>query len=181
MVVGGQAAQPALLSKVYQRCQLTPMGNGERLVGWFGDAIRYCHDTKSWFIWDTRRWAHDRVGRIDRLAKATVRFIYGEAAMEHDDDRCKRLTSWARQSQSRRQIQEMVAFATSEVPVQIEELDRQSFLSTPSTALSISHRRHPRPRPQDFLTKISPVAFDPQETCRGGTPSSALRWPATRR
>ena len=166
MVVGGQAAQPALLAKVYERCQLTPMGNGERLVGWFGDAIRYCHDTKSWFIWDTRRWAQDRVGRIDRLAKATVRFIYGEAAMEHDDDRCKRLTSWAHQSQSRRQIQEMVAFATSEVPVQIEELDRGPFLfNALSGTLDLRKGDTRAHDPKDLLTKISPVAFDPQATC----------------
>jgi putative DNA primase/helicase len=166
MTLAGQAAQPALLSRVNERCQLTPMGNGERLVGWFGDAIRFCHDKRAWFIWDGRRWAEDRTGRIERLAKATVRFIYAEAALEHDDDRRNDLISWAHGSQSRRQVQEMIAFAAAEVPVRIEELDREPFLfNTRSGTVDLRTRGVRTHDPKDLLTKTSPVAFDPQAAC----------------
>jgi len=166
MVFGRAAADPSLLAQVTERCQLTGMGNGERLVAWFGDAIRYCHDKKSWFIWDERRWAEDRVGRIERLARATARFIFGEAAMETKAERRATLADWAKGSQTRYRILEMIAFAASEVPVRIEELDRQPFLFNALTGtLDLRMGQTRAHDPRDLLTKISPIAFDPQAAC----------------
>jgi putative DNA primase/helicase len=166
MALEGKVADTWLRSLVDERCQLTSMGNGERLVVWHGDQIRYCYDKKSWFIWDQLRWAPDRVAQIELLAKATVRFIYAEAAMEPDDDRRRLIAKWAGDSQSRNRIVEMIAFAASEVPVRIEELDRQPFLFNTLTGTLDLRTGQRRPHdPKDLLTKISPVASDPRAGC----------------
>jgi putative DNA primase/helicase len=166
MVFEDEDADSGLRDKAKERCQLTGMGNGERLVARFGDVIRYCYDKKSWFIWDERRWAEDRVARIERLAGAAVRFIYYEAARISDAERQKARADWAHGSQSRYRIVEMIAFAASEVPVRIEELDRGPFLfNTLRGTLDLRTGQTRAHDPKDLLTKISPVAFDPQAAC----------------
>ena len=166
MVFEDEDADPGLRDKAKERCQLTGMGNGERLVARFGDVIRYCYDKKSWFIWDERRWAEDRVARIERLAGAAVRFIYYEAALISDAKRQKARADWAGGSQSRYRILEMIAFAASEVPVRIEELDRQPFLFNTLRGTLDLRTGHTRAHdPKDLLTKISPVASDPRAGC----------------
>lgn len=166
MALGGSAVDESLLAKVKERCQLTGVGNSERLVAWYGDSIRYWHDKKAWLIWDTQRWAEDRVGRIELLARAAARFIYAEAAMERDDDRRKSLIGWAYASQSRRQLQDMIDLAESEVPVRVEDLDRQPFLfNTPKGTLDLQTGQRRPHNPKDLLTKISPVASDSRAGC----------------
>jgi len=61
---------------------------------------------------------------------------------------------------------EMIAFAAPEVPVRIEELDRQPFLFNTLNGTLDLRTGHARAHdPKDMLTKISPVAFDPQAAC----------------
>jgi putative DNA primase/helicase len=166
MAFGGSAVDESLLAKVKERCQLTEMGNGERLVAWYRHSIRYWHDKKAWLIWDTQRWAEDRVGQIELLARDTARLIYAEAAMERDDDRRKSLAGWAYASQSRRRIREMIEFAEAEVPVRVEDLDRQPFLfNTPKGTLDLRTGQRSPHDPKDLLTKISQVASDPRAGC----------------
>jgi putative DNA primase/helicase len=60
----------------------------------------------------------------------------------------------------------MIAFAAPEVPVRIEELDRQPFLfNTLSGTLDLRTGHARAHDPKDMLTKISPVSFDPQAAC----------------
>ena len=66
---------------------LTDYGNAERLVGLYGDAIRYSPERKTWLIWTGKVWEWDTGGvKIAKLAKKTARNIYREAADEPNDD-----------------------------------------------------------------------------------------------
>jgi len=64
----------------------TDLGNAERLVHRFGADIRYCPEAKGWLVYDGRRWAEDRTGRIRRMARETVRGIGREASNAADPD-----------------------------------------------------------------------------------------------
>ena|SRR5687767_5525645 len=57
---------------------LSDYGNAERLVHRHGTDIRYCNDSKTWLIWDGKRWCDDGTAEIVRLAKATIRSIEEE-------------------------------------------------------------------------------------------------------
>jgi hypothetical protein len=43
---------PKLIGETASIYPLTDLGNAERLVHNFGRDIRYCHEVKSWVIWD---------------------------------------------------------------------------------------------------------------------------------
>ncbi|MDP8952455.1 MAG: bifunctional DNA primase/polymerase, partial [Actinomycetota bacterium] len=62
------------------RFNLTDMGNAERFVARHGQDVRYCYPWSKWLVWTGARWERDDAGRVHRLAKETVRAIYGEAA-----------------------------------------------------------------------------------------------------
>jgi putative DNA primase/helicase len=151
--------------------RLTDVGNGQRFAADHQDAVRYCHQTRRWLVWDSRRWNRDAEGAVERLAKETVRGIYAEAAETADPDARRRLAAWAARSESRDRIAGMIWAATSEdgISVKIDELDTDPWslnllngTLNLRTGLLRPHRR------QDLITRLVPVVFD-----RG---SDASRW-----
>jgi putative DNA primase/helicase len=106
------------------------MGNAERLVNSCGDDLRYCHETKTWLIWNGRYWEIDLDGGIQRLAKGVVRNIYSEAAQAEDATLRKTIATHAAKSESRERVKAMVQMAATEsgVPVSILQLDKNPML-----------------------------------------------------
>ena len=74
---------------------LTDLGNAKRLIGLYGDDLRYCYPWGKWLIWDGDRWVKDESGTIDRHAKNTVGQIYVEAGQGASEEKRKRLGSHA--------------------------------------------------------------------------------------
>jgi putative DNA primase/helicase len=108
----------------------TDLGNARRLCRLFGDRIRYVHAWGSWLIYDGTRWARDETGEIHRLARATVRSIYAEAAQADDAATRKALAAWATASESSSRLAAMVELAKSEPGVAIHHsaLDADQWL-----------------------------------------------------
>src|SRR5687768_5274970 len=109
-----RAAELAFPNIVTIGMKLTETGNAERLVARYRDRIHYCPQRKRWLIWDGKRWAWDERGEIQRLAKATVRSIYEEAAASSDEDQRKCIAKHARDSEKAARRQAMVTLAQSE-------------------------------------------------------------------
>ena len=151
-----------------RRFHLTGYGNAERLVARHGSDIRYCHAWGKWVIWNGRRWRVDDRGAIVRLAKATSRAIYAEAAAEADDDRRKATAKWAAQSESGGKIEEMIRLAQSEpgIPIQPDDLDADPLLlNVRNGTLDLrTGELHPHRR-EDLITKLAPVEYDPDADC----------------
>ena len=59
------------------------LGNAERLAHHYKNQLKYCHVWKKWMIWDGTKWAEDNSGKINQLAKKTVRKIYDEAKIAY--------------------------------------------------------------------------------------------------
>jgi putative DNA primase/helicase len=145
----------------------TDYGNAERLVERYGDDVRYCRQTKLWYIWDGKRWAPDTTGRIERCAKDTVRNIYREAADIDDAALRKSTAKWARASESRRRLTDMVVIAETETVVAVE---RDLFDGDPwyfGCLNGVLNTRTGELLPHDrkyFITKLAPVEYDPDAT-----------------
>jgi putative DNA primase/helicase len=146
----------------------TDQGNAERLVKRHGDDLHYCRPLRSWLIWDKRRWCEDDTGGVDRAAVETVRSIYWEAAGCGDADEAKALAKHAYRSESAKSIHAMIDLAQSvkPVPVRHTSLDRDGYLLNLlngtlelRTGTLREHRRH------DLLTRLAPVAYDPEAEC----------------
>jgi putative DNA primase/helicase len=151
-----------------QPFRLTDLGNAERMIALVGSKIRYIHPWKKWLTFNGKRWEIDNRARINRYAKRTVRNIYREAARTEDPDRKAALLKWAHRSETRPRLEAMIALAACElgVPAMPEDLDRDPWLLNCLNGTLDLQTGTLRPHnPDDMLTKVVPVAFDPDAKC----------------
>ncbi|MDP9476520.1 MAG: phage/plasmid primase, P4 family [Actinomycetota bacterium] len=141
---------------------LTDLGNSERFVADHGEGVRYCYPWGKWLVWTGARWERDDSGKAHKLAKATVRGIYAEAAAESDDARRKELAKHATRSEAEAKIRAMLELAKSELPVAPDELDVSAdLLNVLNGTIDLRTgelREHQR---EDLITKVAPVEYDP--------------------
>jgi putative DNA primase/helicase len=149
-------------SSVSSNFPLTEMGNAERFVERHGQGLRYCHTWKTWLHFDGKRWVEDESGIVSRLAKQTVRSLLHEAAEEDDDERRKAVVSWARKSERRAMIENMLGLAQSELSVLPIQLDADPWLATCENGTLDLRTGLLRPhRPEDFIAKMIEASYDP--------------------
>jgi putative DNA primase/helicase len=158
-------ATPAESKRVFKN---TDYGNAERLVADYGLNLRFCQPWKKWLCWNEKQWASDETGEVVRLAKATARRIYREAAEIEDDGPRKAAAKWAHESERAERIAAMIKLAQSEpgVPALPAELDSDRWLLNClngtidlRTGKLLPHRR------KHLITKLAPVDYDPATTC----------------
>jgi putative DNA primase/helicase len=146
----------------YGDFNLTDLGNSERFVAHHGENVRYCYPWRQWLVWTGARWASDDTGRVHRLAKETVRRIYGEAAAAEDEGRRKALAQHATRSEAEGKIRAMLELVKSEVPVSPDELDADPFLlNTKNGTIDFRSGDLCEHRREDLITKITPGEYDP--------------------
>ncbi|MEI6135641.1 MAG: phage/plasmid primase, P4 family, partial [Desulfomonile sp.] len=147
---------------------LTDMGNGERLVHYHGQDLRYCSKLGGWMVWDGNRWIHDETGQVYRLAKSSVRAIYLEAGLEKDESRRQLVAKYARASEARVKIDAMVKLAETEygIPVLTDDFDRDPYLlNCLNGTLDLETGQLREHRREDLITKLTAVPYDPEATC----------------
>jgi putative DNA primase/helicase len=146
----------------------TDLGNAQRLVARHGHDLQHVPHWGKWLVWDETRWAVDETGELEQRAKETVLALMGEATKIADHDTSERLFKHALRSQSAARIKAMIELAKTEpgIPVGPKQLDADPWrLNVRNGTLDLrtgvlhSHRR------EDYLTKVAPVAYDPQAAC----------------
>lgn len=143
----------------------TDLGNAERMVARHGDGIRYCWPQNSWYIWDGQRWRRDEKGAIQGLAVETVRSMMAELKLlEVGSDEAKALYKHAMKSEGERRLAAMVTLAkgVGHVPVMPDDLDADDWvLNVQNGTLDLQTGTLRPHRREDLLTRMAPVAFDP--------------------
>jgi putative DNA primase/helicase len=149
----------------FRNFKRTDLGNSERFIYRHGDDVMYCYAWGKFLVWTGRRWERDETGKLHRLAKATVRSIYQEAAETEDEKERKALADHAKRSEAEARIRAMLELAKSEVPISSEDLDaRPWYLNVQNGTVDLrTGNLHPH-RQEDFLTKLAPVSYDPDAT-----------------
>lgn len=143
--------------------RFTDYGNAVRLVRDHGRDLLHVGG-QGWLCWDGRRWRRDDSGEVMRRAKATVVSLFGEAVEERDEE----LQAWAKKSAAEPRLRAMVTLASSERPVvaSVDELDRDPFLlNVANGTLDLRTGELREHRRDDLLTKLAPVAYDPEAEC----------------
>src|SRR5207302_2964064 len=139
-------------------------GSAGRLVARHGADMRFCRPWASWYVWDGRRFVRDRTGVAERLAKETVRAIYGEVTEIADDDDRRATARWAIASETAGRIRAMLELAASElgVPVVPEQLDGNPWvLNCLNGTLDLRTDKLGSHRREDLIPKLSPRPYDP--------------------
>jgi putative DNA primase/helicase len=100
------------------------VGNAHRFLALNKDNVRYCHDMKSWFIWDNRRWLRDEQGCVIGLAKkAMIEFLNQAVAARNSD-----MEKFAKNSLDASRIRGLLTLAQDEVAIKPREFDNQPDL-----------------------------------------------------
>lgn len=142
----------------------TDLGNARRLAARHGRDLRYCHELGGWFVWDEQRWALDRTGKVERLAKETALATRraGLRIKNDDSDTRKKFLLFATRSQSEARLRAMTNLARSETEVAIaaEQLDAHPWLlNVANGALDLRTGKLRPHRRGDLLTKLAPVEY----------------------
>ena len=143
---------------------LTDLGNGERLVAWYGQDIRFLPAWNKWLIWDGKRWSQDGEGRIMRKARDTVRRMYSEAAGIEDDFLRKQEIKHAIKSEANRQLKSMVEVASilEEIPITPDHLDQDPWLlNCLNGTIDLKKGKLMIQDREQLITKLATVEFDP--------------------
>lgn len=137
-------------------------GNAERLVDTYGHLIRWVREWKCWIVWDGKRWAADSGATLTRMARATARSIHHDAAHETDRSEQEKVFKWAIQSQNETRIRSMVSMARADLEIRAEDLDTDPWaLNCQNGTLDLRTGELRRHNPEDLITKIVPVEYDP--------------------
>ncbi len=148
--------------------ELTDLGNGERLIFSKGHLLRYCPTFSRWYIWTGKRWQLDDTGAVDRLAKQVVRATKDAANDMGDKKRAEQVWKHANQSESNRSIKNMLERASKEdgVCITSEELDADAWLfNVENATIDLRTGKPQHHHREDYITRISPVSFDPAAQC----------------
>lgn len=165
------AAISARPSGTAATCRMDDTGNAERFVALHGNITRYNHDARKWLISTFTHWRQDDDATIQRLAKMTVRGIYDEAATAAaagNDPQAAALAKWAGISAAEGRRNAMLNLAKSELPIAIthDQLNRGDYLlNVQNGTLNLETETLQPHNPDDLLTYVLPVDYDPAATC----------------
>lgn len=144
--------------------RLTDLGNAERFKRQHGDRLLFDPST-GWRAWDGRRWAADTSGEVHRLAHATARSLFTEAANAKDSEVTEKIGRHALKTQSRDRLAAMVDVARHLMTVDHRQFDTDPMLLNVrngqvdlKTGTLRPHRR------EDYITRLVPVEYQPGVT-----------------
>lgn len=146
---------------------LTDSGNAERFAAQHGANVRFCHPWGKWLVWDGRRWKIDDTGEVERLTKATVMRIHGEASQVIDDGLRQEVAKHARVSESVSRRTALLRLSQSEPPIPVSpgSLDADPWLfNVENGTIDLTTGELREHRREDFITKAAPVEYDPAAT-----------------
>jgi putative DNA primase/helicase len=152
-------------------CRMDDTGNAERFAAHHGGIVRYNHSAREWLISTFTHWRRDDDAAIQQLAKATARSLYDAAAVAAnagDDATAAALSKWARQSAAEGRRNAMLNLAKSEFPIAItrERLNQGDYLlNVQNGTLNLATDTLQPHNPDDLLTYVLPVHYDPAATC----------------
>ena len=160
------------------RC--TDLGNGERLIARYGRDLLYHNLAKKFLTWTGQRWEVDTHQRVKQWARHTVRAMYDEVTRlteqaknaETEDKkhapaaRATALLRHAVRSEAEARVNAMLNLAQMDCPVSPEQLDADLWaLNCLNGTLDLRTGTLRPHRREDRITKLIPIAYDPQAQC----------------
>lgn len=145
----------------------TELGNARRLVERMAGDARYECASRSWFVWDGRRWAADE-GHVSRFAKRVVDDLLSAAKLVDDPETLKRRVAFAHKSQSAARIAAMIELAKTEpgVAIKLDDFDRDADILNVANGMIDLRTGELLPASRSaFATQMIDVDYHPSADC----------------
>ena len=159
------AAQPDPLAEELAKLGSRDIDNADRLYARHKGKLMYTPGG-GWFVYSAKSWKRDEGGEIRTCAIDVARRIKSEAAFKPGDEERQTTVRHAARSGSRSGIDAMVHLAQPKFLVNDSELDRDKYLLNVENGTLDLRTGELRPHdPQDRITKLAPIAYDPGARC----------------
>ncbi|MCI0616784.1 hypothetical protein L0244_27720, partial [bacterium] len=152
-------------SRTAQEYLLTEGGLADRFFDLFGNDIKYCYPTKSFYVWDGARYAIDRIGAIESMAAEMIRGMYAEATNIQSEESRKAFITHVKKSDSAKTITDLLKLVRSKLAVLPEHFDNDPYLLNCRNGVLNLKNGDLLPHDRNYLmTKLAPVDYDPTAT-----------------
>lgn len=143
------------------------IGIGNAFADFFLPIARYNRDRGIWYVYDGRIWRPDEGGlKVAELAKLLADKLYTFALQIKDKDTRNRYIKRVQKLQLRKNRKTMVEDAKSVHPIPMSAFDRSTHLfNCQNGTLNLQTMEFREHRPDDFLTMVSGIAYDPNAVC----------------
>jgi putative DNA primase/helicase len=149
-----------------EKYRWTDNGNGRLFADVFKDKARYVPERKKWYCFDGTRWCED-VGslKVMELCKKLADNLLKYALTITDEHKRTEFIKHCNKWQIRRNRETILKDACSIYPLSMCEFDRNPYLfNCANGTLNLETMVFYEHNAEDFLTKISPVVYDPIAT-----------------
>lgn len=149
------------------RYQRDEIGIGNAFADYFKPIARFNADRGIWYVYDGQVWQPDENAlAVAELAKKLADDLYSFALQIKDEDTRNRYIKRVQKLQLRKHRKTMVEDAKSVYPVRMSLFDSSKYLfNCENGTLDLNTLSFHAHSPGDFITKISPVTYDPEATC----------------
>lgn len=149
------------------RYQRDEIGIGNAFADYFKPIARFAGDRNIWYVYDGVVWQPDENAlAVAELAKVLADRLYSFALQIKDEDTRNRYIKRVQKLQLRKHRKTMLEDAKSVHPVKVSMFDRNKYLfNCANGTLDLSTLEFRPHDPEDFITKVSPINYDPDAIC----------------
>jgi putative DNA primase/helicase len=148
----------------------TDSGNAEYFAQMYGEQLRYDHKRQRWLIWNLKqnRWDEDTTGQVRQFAKQAARHRLRVAHNSEESEERTKEIGWALGSENRYRIDAALELAKAERPIADDGQGWDAdplLLGVANGVVDLRTGKLRDEKPEDKITKHSPVRYDPAATC----------------
>lgn len=151
------------------KCELSELGNAERMVLEVGADFRYVHKWRTWMHWNGRTWAReDGEATVFQATFDLIKRLQADAAEETNKAASEARAKWVQSCHKEITLRKTVELFRHQpgIPASDEEWDRDPWLFNAANG-TLDLRTgdlHPFER-DDMITNCANVAYDPNAIC----------------
>lgn len=142
--------------------EFTDSGNAERLARYRSNVLRYAHELdRPWLYFDKTHWRSGNIEVAYQAAQDTLHLLQRQASRLHGET-AEKIWKFSNQRLNAGGIHAMLDLARAILRIDPGEFDRHPYLVNCSNGVFDLETGEFRPhRPEDFLTRLFPFAYDP--------------------
>jgi putative DNA primase/helicase len=146
----------------------TDIANAKAFADLHHETLRFAHHSTGWHCWRAGRWERDLTTEVRRLAEATVAEWWAEVGTAGSDEERGILAAHFLQTGRVFRLTAMLDLATADQRIALppDAFDRSPWLFTCANGtLDLRTAQLGPHRPEDLISKRSPVAYDATAGC----------------